>query len=365
MELPAPAPLHRALLAWFDREQRPLPWRATRDPYGIWVSEVMLQQTQVERVIPYWARFLERFPTVVELAAAPLADVLAAWRGLGYYSRARNLHRAAQAVVQEHGTALPATLEALLALPGFGRYTAGAVASIAFGQVAPLVDGNVARVLARLLEIEGRPPDRAREAALWTAAGHLVHRQRPGDWNQALMELGATVCLPRNPLCLLCPVRAHCRALATDRVEELPAPRKAPPRKRLELAVLVSRRGDRVLLARREEAGLFGGLWEMPMTPCVPGGSQEPALRTLVGPRALIGPELTVIERTLTHRDLVLRLFPAEAPARLGPPPAGYLEWRWVDASELPSLGISSAMEEALAEAVPPRPPRRRRPTTR
>jgi A/G-specific adenine glycosylase len=354
MELPAPAPLHRALLAWFDREQRPLPWRETKDPYAIWVSEVMLQQTQVDRVIPYWSRFLARFPTVTALAEAPLADVLAAWRGLGYYSRARNLHRAAQHLVREHGAALPSSLEALLALPGFGRYTAGAVASIAFGQVAPLVDGNVARVLARLLEIDGRPPDRAREAALWTAAGHLVHRKRPGDWNQALMELGATVCLPRNPLCLLCPLRSHCRALATDRVDELPAPRKAPPRKRLELAVLVARRGDQVLLARREEAGLFGGLWEMPMAPCAPGGDQEPVLRAMVGKRATIGPELSVIERTLTHRDLVLRLFPAEAPARLGPPPPGYLEWRWVDAAELPGLGISSAMEQALAEAAPP-----------
>ncbi len=358
MELPAPPPLHRLLLAWFDRERRPLPWRASRDPYAIWVSEVMLQQTQVDRVVPYWTRFLERFPTVEALAGAPLSDVLAAWRGLGYYSRARNLHRAAQAVVREHGGELPRAVEALRELPGFGRYTAGAVASIAFGAVTPLVDGNVARVLARLLEIDGRPTDRAREAALWTAAGHLVHPRRPGDWNQALMELGATVCLPRNPLCLLCPLRSACRALATDRVDELPAPKQAAPRKRLELAVAVARRGDRVLLARREERGLFGGLWELPMTPWTGAREAEPALRALVGPRATIGPELSVIERTLTHRDLVLRLYPVEAPGRLGAAPRGYLEWRWVEAAELPALGMSSAMALALAEAAPPRPAR-------
>jgi A/G-specific adenine glycosylase len=351
----SPRALHRALLSWFDRERRPLPWRATTDPYAIWVSEVMLQQTQVDRVVPYWTRFIERFPSVEALAAASSADVLSAWRGLGYYSRARNLHRAAQVLVEQHAGALPASFEALRTLPGFGRYTAGAVASIAFGLRAPLVDGNVARVLSRLLEIGGAPGDRAREAKLWTEAERLLPSERPGDWNQALMELGATVCLPRNPLCLLCPVRSECLALAHDRVDELPPPKKAPKRKRLDFAVAVARRGDEVLLARREEAGLFGGLWEMPMAPCNPDGGGETALRALVGRRATVGPELSRLERTLTHRDLVLHLYPVELPARLRAAPDGYLEWRWVPREEVPALGMSSAMERALEEAAPPR----------
>lgn len=331
------------LLRWFDRTKRDLPWRKTRDAYGIWVSEVMLQQTQVDRVVNYWTRFLERFPHVKSLAAAELKDVLGLWSGLGYYSRARNLHRAAQTIVEVHGGALPDSVDALLELPGFGRYTAGAVASIAFELEAPLVDGNVARVLSRLLEIEGAPGDRAREKELWAAAETLVTGERPGDWNQSLMELGATVCTPQNPLCLLCPVRTSCGAFAHGRVDELPPPKKAAKRKRLELQVAVARRGKDVLLARREEKGLFGGLWELPAAE---------ALTNALGRRAEIGPELTVIERTLTHRDLVLRIHPVSMPAKLGKPPSGYVEWRWVPQNEIATLGMSSAMSEVLRQTT-------------
>lgn len=344
-----------ALLAWFDRAQRPLPWRETSDPYAIWVSEVMLQQTQVDRVVGYWARFLERFPSVRALAAAPLADVLAAWSGLGYYGRARNLHRAAKELVERFDAKLPASIEQLRTLPGFGRYTAGAVASIAFGLEAPLVDGNVARVLSRVLEVEGAPGEKAREAALWNAAGTLVVGERPGDLNQALMELGATVCLPLNPLCLICPLQTSCGALANGRVDELPPKKKAPPKKRLELAVAVARHGARVLLARREEAGLFGGLWEMPAAELSSGLSGDAALRAMLGAKATIGPELDVVQRTLTHRELVLRLHPVELPARLPARPRGYLEWRWIERSQTKALGMSSAMESALKRALPTR----------
>ncbi len=331
------------LLRWFDRTKRDLPWRKTRDAYGIWVSEVMLQQTQVDRVVNYWTRFLARFPDVESLAAAELKEVLGLWSGLGYYSRARNLHRAAQTIVEVHGGSLPDSVDALLELPGFGRYTAGAVASIAFELEAPLVDGNVARVFSRLLEIEGAPGDRPREKELWASAETLVTGARPGDWNQSLMELGATVCTPQNPLCLLCPVRAACGAFAHDRVEALPPPKKATKRKRLEVQVAVARRGKDVLLARREERGLFGGLWELP--------SAELLTKTL-GRRAEVGPELMVVERTLTHRDLVLRIHAVAMPLKLGKPPTGYVEWRWVPLNEVAALGMSSAMSEVLRQTT-------------
>lgn len=339
------------LLQWFDRSKRDLPWRRTQDPYGVWVSEVMLQQTQVERVVRYWTKFLARFPTVQSLAQAELQDVLGLWTGLGYYSRARNLHLASRDLVDRFGGALPDSVDALLTLPGFGRYTAGAVASIAFELEAPLVDGNVARVLSRLLELDGVPGERAREVALWAAAAVLVSGSRPGDWNQALMELGATVCLPQNPLCLVCPARTACRALAADRVDELPRPRKPAKRKRLEFAVAVARRGDEVLLARREEKGLFGGLWEMPAAELNPGADGDFALQKLLGKKASIGPQLTVLERTLTHRDLVLRLHAVALPRRLSRPPPGYLEWRWVAKDDVAPLGMSTAMQSALSEA--------------
>ncbi len=344
--------LRTQLLRWFDQHQRALPWRQTKDPYGIWVSEVMLQQTQVDRVVRYWTKFLARFPTVNSLANAELADVLSMWTGLGYYSRARNLHGAAKELVAKFQGALPDSVDALLTLPGFGRYTAGAVASIAFELEAPLVDGNVARVLSRVLELEGAPGDRKREAALWEAAEVLVTGARPGDWNQALMELGATVCVPQNPLCLLCPVRGACLALAAGRVDELPPPKKATRRKRLEFAVAVARKGDLVLLARREEKGLFGGLWELPAVEVGPEDDVDHALTQLLGKRATIGPELLVLERTLTHRDLFLRLHPVRLAAKLGKPPAGYLEWRWVADHERAALGMSSAMQSAIAESL-------------
>jgi A/G-specific adenine glycosylase len=345
--------LRKALLTWFDRSRRDLPWRRTTDPYAIWVSEVMLQQTQVDRVVPYFERFLARFPTVTALADASLEEVLSQWRGLGYYSRARNLHAAAKVVASEHGGRLPDQVEGLRALPGFGRYTAGAVASIAFGRETPLVDGNVARVLSRLFEIDGAPGEKAREALLWELASVLVQGERPGDFNQALMELGATVCTPSSPTCLLCPVRAQCRAQASGRQGELPPPKKQPPRKRLELAVALSQREGEVLLARRAEKGLFGGLWELPALPLQGGENAYASLRKLFGKRATIGPEMLVLERTLTHRDLVLRVFPVALPPRLKAPPDGYLEWRWVPRSETGALGMSSAMETALEEALP------------
>lgn len=340
--------LRPALLAWFDAHQRDLPWRRTRDPYAIWVSEVMLQQTQVDRVVGYFHRFLKRFPTIEALASASLDDVLSQWSGLGYYSRARNLHRAAKELLERHEGRIPASVEALAALPGFGRYTSAAVASIAFGVQAPLVDGNVARVFSRLFIVEGRNGDRARDHVLWGLADVLIAGPRPGDFNQSLMELGATTCLPSTPQCTRCPVAAHCAALALGRTHELPAPKRAAPRKRLELVVAIAQHRSRVLLARRDDGGLFGGLWELPSAV----GTDEAALRMLLGPRAQVSACVKVVERTLTHRDLVLRLHPVQLPARLSRAPTGYLAWRWIEQAALGELGISSATRAAVVAAL-------------
>ncbi len=341
-----PDPLRTELLAWFDRAQRDLPWRKTRDPYAIWVSEVMLQQTQVATVIPYWRRFLARFPTVEALAEAPLDDVLGHWKGLGYYSRARNLHRAAQTLAAAGRAGLPRTAKDLLQLPGFGRYTAGAVASIAFGEEAPIVDGNVARVFSRLFEVEGAPGEKAREARLWQLAEERVCGERPGDWNQALMELGALICLPDNPTCLLCPVRAFCGACRSGRVAELPPKRVRAPRQSLHLGLALWRKESAVLLARRAEKGLFGGLWELPSWPLSKGESAQDAAARAFRKALELGAPLGQVQRTLTHRDLTLTLYPVLR----GKPPgkAHYLETRWATPAEAESLGISTAMQKAL-----------------
>lgn len=271
------AGFRRRLLAWFDVRARDLPWREDADPYRVWVSEVMLQQTRVESAIPYYQRWMERFPSVERLAAAPEEAVLGAWAGLGYYSRARNLHRAARVVRERHGGIVPSDPEALRALPGVGEYTVGAVASIAFGLPLPAVDGNVRRVLARLADAPDPSP-----AALRRWAGGLVDPERPGDFNQALMELGATLCTPRSPACGECPVAAPCRARAAGTQGERPVPRRKGPvaERAWGVAVLVAGAGGaaRVLLRRRPPEGLLGGMWEFPSGEVGEQGEGEAAL---------------------------------------------------------------------------------------
>lgn len=348
------ADIRGPLLAWYDRQKRDLPWRRTRDAYAIWLSEVMLQQTQVATVIPYWEKFLARFPTVEALAAAPLEDVLAGWRGLGYYSRARNLHRAAQEVVARFGGRLPSTAAELLTLPGFGRYTSGAVASIAFGEEAPLVDGNVARVLSRLFEVEGVPGDKAREARLWELAGVLVKGERPGDLNQALMEHGATVCRPESPLCLLCPVRDACLAYRHGRVDELPPAKVRAAPKRMTLALAVWAHGDTLLFARRAEKGLFGGLWELPaaeVDEATPDAEAAEKLATALGVAVSVKGALGTVRRQLTHRDLTLRLLRVSGGKR-PTHSAAFRELRWCTPAQAAELGMSTAMQRALDAAL-------------
>ncbi len=298
------ATLRERLLAWYAAHRRDLPWRSaageTADPYRVWLSEVMLQQTRVETVRPYYARWLERFPTLRSLAEAPLDDVLKAWEGLGYYSRARNFHRAVQEVASRHGGHVPGQPDAFRALPGVGRYTAGAVMSIAFGREEPVVDGNVRRVLARWTDDPAPADD-----ALWRMAAALVPGERPGDVNQAVMELGATVCTPRNPRCGDCPVRDLCAAYAAGTQNERPAPRKAKPLPHEDTAVPVIQRGGDVLLVRRPVAARLGGMWAFPQAVRADGESLSAAAaraaREGLGIEIAVGEPVAVVQHTFTH----------------------------------------------------------------
>lgn len=344
------------LLRWYDRHKRPLPWRAARpDPYRVWLSEVMLQQTRIEVVRGYYARFLDRFPTVADLARAPEADVLHAWAGLGYYSRARNLHRAAQVVAERHGGAFPGTVAELRALPGVGRYTAGAIASIVFGVRAPIVDGNVARVLARVACLPGDPRDPAVSSRLWALAESLLPARRPGDFNQALMELGETVCTPRAPRCSACPLRADCGALRAGRVDELPGVRRARARPEVAAVCGVVRRKGQVLLARRVPSGLLGGLWELPGAEVaaaeVSPAAVARALRERVGLEVRVGATLGTVRHVFTHRVLTLTVYACALPRGRARPARGYDDAAWVSPRD-ESRALSSLAKKALALAA-------------
>jgi A/G-specific adenine glycosylase len=379
----APLPLAAPLLAWFEAARRELPWRTEpRDPYRTWLSEVMLQQTRVDVVVPYYTRFLERFPTLQALAEGPLDAVLALWSGLGYYARARNLHAAAQAAMERHG-GLPRTAAELSALPGFGPYTTNAVASLAFGEDVPLVDGNVGRVLARVLLLPGDPV-RVRALA-WEAAPALLPKGKAGPFNEALMELGATVCTPRGPGCARCPLEGLCGAARQGDPERFPAPKPQRERPQVEWAALCLRREDgAVLLARHGPAAegqagrgrLFAGLWDLPSVALLepPGGplfAKEAAQAALgaLGPLGLdksntLSPgalrPLGAVEQTLTHRELRVHLFGASLQrgsallqAALDPARA-----RWVEATAeaLGGLGLSSLARKSLRACGLPAP---------
>lgn len=270
--------LARALLRWWGRHGRDLPWRRRSDPYAVWVSEIMLQQTRVATVGGYYERFLDAFPTVQDLAQADEQSVLKAWEGMGYYARARNLHAAARLVVAQHDGRLPESSDELRGLPGIGRYTAAAIASIAFGHDEAVLDGNVTRVICRLFRVRQDPRKAATRRKLIVLAQALILPRKAGLINQALMDLGATVCTPRNPQCDRCPLRSHCVARARGERDRLPL---KPPRKPLphyDVAVAVIRKRGRVLIDRRKPDGLLGGLWEFPGGKPLPGESLQDAL---------------------------------------------------------------------------------------
>jgi A/G-specific adenine glycosylase len=257
----------RALLSWFERNKRDLPWRHTRDPYRIWISEMMLQQTRVAAVVPYYERFMATFPTIKHLARARINSVLASWSGLGYYSRARNLHRAAKFMAAEHGARFPSDLQAALALPGVGNYTAAAILSIAYDQPYAVLDGNVARVIARVGVLPGNIHEPKTRQRLQSTATSLLATSVPGNWNQAIMELGATLCTPTSPVCDQCPIGQWCRAHQLHIPEKYPAPRNKPATVNMDIAAAVFRdqRGRTLLVKNQNGDGApFSGLWQFP-----------------------------------------------------------------------------------------------------
>ncbi len=302
------------LLAWYRLHARTLPWRGSADPYAVWVSEIMLQQTRVEAVIPYFEKWMVRFPTVRVLAVASEQDVLNAWEGLGYYSRARNLHKAAQKIVDEFGGELPRSVNELRTLPGIGRYTAGAIASIAFGLDEPTLDGNLRRVFSRLFNVEVPADSREGGQWLWSLAAAHLPRGQAGDYNQALMDLGATVCLPKNPRCLLCPVREFCRARALGVQEGRPVMKPKAEVPRVVHAAVVIMKGKRVLLAKRPSKGLLGGMWEFPngRVDGDPRKGLAKALKTGYGLGVRAGEALGVIRHAYTHFRVTVHVFQAE-----------------------------------------------------
>jgi A/G-specific adenine glycosylase len=347
--------LQTRLLAHYDRHRRPLPWRADTDPYRVWISEVMLQQTRVDTVVPYYARWLEQFPSVSALADAPLENVLKAWEGLGYYSRARNLHSAARLVCEHHSGQLPANARSLCTLPGFGEYTSGAVASIAFGERTPAVDGNVRRVLSRIYDL----PDPG-SADIRAHADALIPADRPGDFNQALMDLGATICTPRAPSCRACPIATHCLAFQRGTQAERPL-RKARARVSLELVgtLILTAPSGRVLLARRPEQGLLGGLWELPGAVVQSRESARSAARRLLVkllgeasmealvPRARVS-ALGSVVHVFTHKRATYHAFAANAAGELDVEDHT-VQHRWCTEEDIAALAIPVAQRKLLA----------------
>jgi A/G-specific adenine glycosylase len=302
------------LVAWYGQHGRDLPWRRTRDPYDIWVAEVMLQQTRVGTVVSYYARFLTRFPTVETLAEAPLDDVLKVWQGLGYYARARNLHAASRIIVRELGGLLPATPDALLHLPGVGTYTAAAVASIAFGWDAVALDGNLLRVLCRLFAVDDDPGRPRTRRALERLAQSMLLPGRAGEFNQAMMDLGASICRPSNPRCLLCPVIAVCHAQQEGIQDQLPIRATRTHRPHRDVTAGVIRDGNgHLLITQRPLDGMLGGLWEFP------GGKRRPGEDLLACLHREIGEELGIeisvgdllctVEHSFTHFQMTLYAF--------------------------------------------------------
>jgi A/G-specific adenine glycosylase len=337
--------LQRALAAWYRRNRRDLPWRRGADAYRVWLAEVMLQQTTVKAVVPYYEAFLARFPSLRALAAASEQDVLAAWSGLGYYQRARNLLRAARHLAERHAGRFPRTLEAALAVPGVGLYTASAVLSIAYGVPLPVVDGNVRRVLARFCALCG--PEWRREAAFYNLAEELLERESPGQWNQALMELGATVCTPRRPACPVCPLRGACRARGLGLAEALPEARVRRPAQDVTVAAALVERGERVLLVRRGDGRLLGRLWEVPQTSLDSHGRVD-LVRELRERHGLVveaGPLAVRARHAITHRRIRLEGYRARLRR---PPPADPERFRWARPDEIGSLPVSSMTKKLI-----------------
>lgn len=338
------------LLRWYRRHKRDLPWRGTGDPYVVWLTEIMLQQTRVDQGTPYIARFLKAFPDVYALARAKESQVLKLWEGLGYYSRARNLHKAARIIVETLGGAFPETVDGWMVLPGVGRYTAGAIVSIAFDTPAPVVDGNVKRVIARLADIN-RPIEGTTEAAVWYLMSHWAEGRMPGDFNQAVMELGAEVCTPRNPACPTCPLPKHCLAHTRGTVAERPVRKKKAPVPHKEIVVGVMARSGRYLIGQRPAEGLLGGLWEFPGGKVEAGETHEKALvreiREELGLRATIGDKIAEVTHAYSHFKVTLHVYRCSADRGV-PKPRIHTQLKWVRKADFARYAFPKANHKFL-----------------
>lgn len=347
----------RRLLAWYGQSAALLPWRGTRDIYRVWLSEILLQQTQIETVIPYYERFLARYPDVFALASAPLDDILKLWEGLGYYSRARHLHKTAQRIVQQAGGNWPKTAAELQTLPGIGPYTAGAIASIVYQEPVPVVDGNVIRVLSRILDIEEditRPDVKTR---LWQIAADWVPSENPGDYNQALMELGQKICRPRSPHCEACPVASLCLARSRGTQSARPVKTKKAPSPHYDVAAGIIWRDDQLLIAQRPTEGLLGGLWEFP------GGKREDGetlqmclrreLREELAIEVEVGDLFIKVKHAFTHFKITLYAYECRYIGPIAPysepQNVGVKGWAWARLTELDAYAFGKADRSVIA----------------
>lgn len=333
-----------ALLDWFQPELRQMPWRETTDPYQIWISEIMLQQTQVQTVKPYFRKFVETFPTVKALAESPLELVLKHWEGLGYYSRARNLHKGAQVVVADFGGQLPQSRAEILSIPGIGPYTAGAVLSIAFQLPEPAIDGNVLRVFSRLYALADPIDKKPAQIQIEAWVRSLIDPQRPGDFNQALMELGATVCSPTKPKCETCPVKTHCQAATAGNPEAYPRKAGKTQVKTLNLHVALLAWQGHYLLKQERDSGIFRDLWVLPWSA---DGLEalEAQILAATGLQIELGDELGQVEHTLTHRQMKMALHPGGEYQQAQPPalPEG---WAWYQPGNDAPLAVPVAHQK-------------------
>ncbi len=352
------APFAPELLQWYQQNAADLPWRRQPTPYMVWLSEIMLQQTQVHTVIPYFQRFLNAFPTIESLACARLDEVLKLWEGLGYYSRARNLHRAAAIIVARYDGVIPSDVDELLKLPGVGRYSAGAIGSIAFDLAVPALDGNVMRVFTRLLDMDSDISLGATREALWEQAARWMPEQNAGAYNQALMELGQQICRPHKPDCAACPLRARCQAYAARTQADRPVKRARAPIPHYDVcAGLIRDEADRLLIARRPLDGLLGGLWEFP------GGKREAGetlqdclareLREELAIEVEIANLFTTVNHAFTHFKITLHAFECRylgATAPYAEPQAlEALDWAWVKEADLGEYSFGKADRVVIA----------------
>jgi A/G-specific adenine glycosylase len=352
--------LSTALLEWYQKNARDLPWRGQNlNPYRIWISEIMLQQTRVETVIPYFCRWMERFPSLDDLASATLQEVLGCWEGLGYYGRARNLHRTAQIIREEWSGRFPQRAEELRQLPGIGRYTAGAIASLAFNADEPALDGNVQRVLSRVFNIDIPARSPSGEKRLWQIARENLPPGKAGEYNQALMDLGAMICTPHQPNCATCPLKDFCQAFSMNLQEERPVRVKRPPIPHFFVTAAVIRRDDKVLITQRPAKGLLGGLWEFPGGKLQSGedlvGCLKREILEELDANVDVFGQLGVYQHAYTHFRVTLHAFHCRLPETAQPHPVQVQDLRWVQVLELKSFPMGK-IDRLIARDLQPQP---------